>query len=43
MYWSSRRIPARRTLPFADTLVEAAGSTVEVAAEKVRRLADQPP
>jgi unsaturated chondroitin disaccharide hydrolase len=43
MYWNSRRIPVRRTLPFAHTLVEVARSTVGVAAGKVRRLADDHP
>ena len=43
MYWNSRRIPVRRTLPFDDSLVEVARSSMEVAADKVRRLADNHP
>jgi unsaturated chondroitin disaccharide hydrolase len=38
MYWASRRVTERRTLPFADATTTAARAALEVAAGKVRRL-----
>lgn len=39
MYWASRRVGERRTLPFSETTSSAATAAVEVAADKVARLA----
>ena len=43
MYWNSRRVTTRRTLPFSNATATAAADTLHVAADKVRRLADQHP
>jgi unsaturated chondroitin disaccharide hydrolase len=39
VYWASRRVGERRTLPFSETTKSAATAAVEVAAGKVARLA----
>ena|SRR5215213_728164 len=38
MYWSSRRVKERRSLPFADATKSAANAALDVAASKVSRL-----
>lgn len=43
MYWNSRRVTARRSLPFSNATATAAVGALHVAADKVRRLADQHP
>jgi unsaturated chondroitin disaccharide hydrolase len=43
MYWASRRIRERRTLPFSDTTVTAAAAAVQVAAGKAAQLATRFP
>jgi unsaturated chondroitin disaccharide hydrolase len=43
MYWASRQIRERRTLPFSQTTVTAAAAAVEVAADKVAQLAARHP
>ena len=43
MYWNSRRVTERRTLPFAPETTTAAAAALEVAAGKVDRLATQHP
>jgi unsaturated chondroitin disaccharide hydrolase len=43
MYWASRQIRERRTLPFSEATVRAAAAAVEVAAGKVTQLADRYP
>ena len=43
MYWNSRRVTARRTLPFSNATAAAAVHALQVAADKVRRLSEQHP
>ena len=43
MYWSSRRVKERRSLPFADATKSAANAALDVAASKVSRLVDRYP
>jgi unsaturated chondroitin disaccharide hydrolase len=43
MYWASRQIRERRTLPFSQPTVTAAAAAVEVAAGKVAQLAARHP
>ena len=43
MYWTSRRIGERRTLPFSEATKAAASAALQVAAGKVERLADRLP
>src|SRR5215212_3352175 len=38
MYWSSRRVKERRSLPFADATKSAANAALDLAASKVSRL-----
>ena len=43
MYWASRRVKEQRMLPFSDATKAAASTTLEVAAGKVSRLANDYP
>jgi unsaturated chondroitin disaccharide hydrolase len=43
VYWSSRRVAERRSLPVSDSTKQAARVALEVAAGKVRRLSDAQP
>lgn len=43
MYWNSRRITERRSLPVSDTTKKVARDALEVAAAKVRQLSDAHP
>src|SRR5580704_1015512 len=43
MYWASRRVSARRSLPFSPATVSAATTAAELAARKVAQLAGNYP
>ena len=43
MYWNQRRVTERRTLPFTEPTAQAAKAALDVAADKVARLADAHP
>ena len=43
MYWASRRVSERRTLPFSGATVDAAADAVRVASFKVAQLAQRHP
>jgi hypothetical protein len=43
VYWASRRVKERRSLPFTEATTSAAGTALEVAAGKVERLATDYP